>query len=97
MTELLDELPPLSKRQEECIRLLAHFWLQHRHMPTQKEIAAEMKISSAAAQGHIEALVKKGYLTRIPGQRRNIRITTNGLEKLKMLGEATTDQQELFT
>jgi DNA-binding MarR family transcriptional regulator len=49
--------------------------------------------TQATTGQHIEALVKKGYLSKATGEaRRNIRLTTLAVERLKSQG----DQQELL-
>ncbi len=52
--------------------------------PTQREIAGQLGCSQAAALGHINALVKKGYLTKNIGEHgRNMRLTVLAMEKLR--------------
>lgn len=95
MAEFLDELPPLTKKQEGVMRYLATFWSKNRHMPTQKQIGEAMGVQAAAAQGYVEALAKKGYVMRIAGRRRNLRFTSAGVEKLTLIG-APLEQRDLF-
>lgn len=100
MVQLLEELPRLTQRQEGCLARIYKFFLEHRYYPTSREIAKGINVGNAA-NTHIAALVKKGYLMLRKGEPRNVRFTERGLEKLSFMGVATDkqktiDQMELF-
>ncbi len=80
-------LPTLTKRQAEVLTFLGRYFQTHRDYPTQREIADHFGISQNAAALHLVALSKKNYVVRLPGERRNIRLTALALEKLRMIGE----------
>lgn len=80
-------LPTLTKRQTEVLAFLGRYFQANRDYPTQREIADHFGISQNAAALHLVALGKKSYVMRLPGERRNIRLTARALEKLRMLGE----------
>lgn len=77
-------LPQLTDRQLVVLRAIHTTVQAEKHYPTQREIAEQLGYSQSAALGHINALVKKGYLSRDVGAHsRNIRLTTLAIEKLK--------------
>jgi len=80
-------LPTLTKRQTEVLTFLGHYFQSNRDYPTQREIADHFGISQNAAALHLVALSKKNYVVRLPGERRNIRLTPLALEKLRLIGE----------
>jgi DNA-binding MarR family transcriptional regulator len=86
-------LPPLTERQLQVLRLIERTALERQAYPTQREVAQALGFTQATTGQHIEALVKKGYLSKATGEaRRNIRLTTLAVERLKSQG----DQQELL-
>lgn len=89
-------LPPLTARQEKLFRYIWEYWQQHTYTPTQREMAAHMEMSSSNPAPHLNALESKGYVRRVPGSRRNIRITHAGAKKLELLGVLTEEQLDLF-
>lgn len=61
--------------------------MRERQCPTQREVAAGLGYSQAAAGQHIAALVKKGYLLTLPTKTsRNLRMTQCAIEKLRLTG-----------
>lgn len=81
-------LPPLTEKQGRCLLFIFNYYAEHRHFPTHREIAREMGSSSTTAAMYIDPLVEKGYLKRVGRGKtaRNIRVTVDGLERLRMLG-----------
>lgn len=80
-------LPTLTKRQTEVLSFLGRYFQDNRDYPTQREIADHFGISQNAAALHLQALSKKNYVVRLPGERRNIRLTALAIEKLRMIGK----------
>lgn len=80
-------LPTLTQRQTEVLVFLSRYFQTNRDYPTQREIAEHFGVSQNAAALHLGALSKKNYVVRLPGERRNIRLTGLALEKLRMIGE----------
>lgn len=80
----IEPLPQLTKRQDECLRYIAGFLMQHNYYPTQREIANAMGIRSNTAYAFTEPLKKKGYLEicRKIG-RRNLRLTDQAYKLLE--------------
>jgi DNA-binding MarR family transcriptional regulator len=81
-------LPALTKKQSECLLFIFNYYAEHRHFPTHREIARAMGSTSATAAMYIDPLVEKGYLKRASKGKtaRNIRVTVDGLERLRMMG-----------
>jgi SOS-response transcriptional repressor LexA len=82
----LKVLPALTEKQSECLLFIFNFYSEHRHFPTHKEITRAMGSQSRTAAMYIDPLVEKGYLTRGGREARNIRITVDGVERLRMMG-----------
>jgi DNA-binding MarR family transcriptional regulator len=79
-------LPALTEKQGQCLLFVFDYYAEHRHFPTHREIARAMGIQSSTAAMYLDPLVEKGYLTREGRGARNIRITEDGVERLRMLG-----------
>ena len=78
--------PKLTDKQLECLRFVFDFYTEHLYYPSRQEIGEALQVSAPAANYHIEALVKKGYLLRVEGERRNIRVNPDSEPILKHLG-----------
>ncbi len=60
----------LSPKQKEVYEYMQEFFIEFHCIPTCNAIASHFDFKSRnAAQCHIDALVKKGYLERTSGQR----------------------------
>src|SRR5215204_1997197 len=82
-------LPALTTKQSECLLFIFNFYTQHKHFPTHRQITQAMGSCSKTAAMYIDPLVEKGYLTRVGDNKkesRNIRITVDGVERLKLMG-----------
>jgi Mn-dependent DtxR family transcriptional regulator len=80
-------LPALTTKQAECLLFIFNFYSSHRHFPTHREIAAAMNVRSNTAVMYLEPLIEKGYLALAASrQPRNVRLTEDGLEKLRLMG-----------
>ncbi len=77
-------LPPVTDRQLEVLQTIYTVVQTEKRYPTQRQVAELLGYTQTAATGHINALVKKGYLAREAGTtRRNIRLTSLAIEKLE--------------
>ncbi len=66
----------LTKRQSEILELIREFLQVTGFPPTRSEIASQFGFRSAnAAEEHLRALARKGYINIKPGTSRGIRIT----------------------
>ena len=66
----------LTPRQEQILKLIQRFLADTGYPPTRSEIAAELGFRSAnAAEQHLRALARKGFITLQPGASRGIRLS----------------------
>lgn len=66
----------LTKRQAEVLQLIRDFAQATGFPPTRAEIARQFGFRSAnAAEEHLKALARKGYIDMLPGASRGIRLT----------------------
>ena len=73
--EELTALPKLTPRQSEILELISKAIEESGLPPTRAEIANQLGFASAnAAEEHLRALAKKGYIELTPGPSRGIRI-----------------------
>lgn len=64
---------PLTERQREILAYLESFSAEHGYAPTMREIADHFGWTAPhSAVDHVEALERKGYVTRQAGQARTI-------------------------
>ncbi len=71
----LTTLPKLTARQSEILELVTNIIDESGSPPTRAEIATKLGFASAnAAEEHLRALAKKGYIELTPGISRGIRI-----------------------
>ena len=71
----LTALPRLTPRQDEILKLISKAIEESGLPPTRAEIAQQLGFASAnAAEEHLRALAKKGYIELTPGTSRGIRI-----------------------
>ncbi len=65
----------LTPRQQEILRLIQNTIEDEGYPPTRAEIARSLGFRSAnAAEDHLRALERKGYIELLPGQSRGIRL-----------------------
>lgn len=83
---MMPVFPKLSDKQQECLKFIYDFYTANLYYPSRRELAEAIHATAASANQHIEALIKKGYLLRVAGESRNIRVNPDTLEVLKHLG-----------
>lgn len=67
--------PDLSPRQRETLAFIARQVAQTGYPPTRSELADALGVRSAnAAELHLQALARKGYIELVPGASRGIRL-----------------------
>lgn len=67
---------PLTARQAEILELIRDTIISTGMPPTRAEIAKQLGFRSAnAAEDHLKALAKKGFIEMLPGTSRGIRLT----------------------
>lgn len=71
----MNPLPDLSPRQREALDLIERQLGQTGYPPTRTELAEALGVRSAnAAELHLQALARKGYIELVPGASRGIRL-----------------------
>jgi len=66
----------LTLRQQEMLGFIQVYLRENGYWPSIREIQSHFDFKSTnAVMGHLRALEKKGYISRIPGQARTFRIT----------------------
>lgn len=66
---------PLTPRQAEILQLVKDYQAETGMPPTRAEIAAHLGFKSAnAAEEHLKALAKKGFIEMMPGTSRGLRL-----------------------
>lgn len=77
----IHELKPLTNRQKQIFDLIKESINDTGMPPTRAEIASFFGFKSAnAAEEHLKALAKKGYIEMLPGTSRGIRLAKQFLE-----------------
>jgi SOS-response transcriptional repressor LexA len=74
-----------SPRQWDTLEVLAELTARHGYPPTHRELAVRLGIrpgNSNAVYQHLEALVRKGLVTRVIGTARTTLITPAGMVEL---------------
>jgi len=85
---------PLSNRQQQTFDAIQRHMEKNGMPPTIRELMAELKIAyPRGVQGHLEALEKKGYITRDPRASRGIRLA----ERFKQAKETVADLADKIT
>jgi repressor LexA len=96
---------PLTPRQAEILQLLKDYQAHSGMPPTRAEIATQLGFKSAnAAEEHLKALAKKGFIEMMPGTSRGIRLIEEELvanepeySGLPLIGRVAAGQPILAT
>lgn len=74
----------LTLRQQEVLGFLQCYMREQHTWPSFREIEAHFGFKSTnAVMGHLKALERKGYISRVPGQARTFRITSDLSEEAR--------------
>jgi REP element-mobilizing transposase RayT len=79
-------MEPLTDRQREVLEVIEDSVRRHGFPPTLREIGKRLGLANVnAVRGHVEALEKKGYISKDPDKARSIRTihTTSVLSRFK--------------
>ena len=83
----------LTKKQTNILNFIKDFIFKNGYPPTIREVADQFKIYVRAAQDHLKALERKGYIVREKGKTRSIcllpRLQTSSLSQLPVLGQVS--------
>jgi repressor LexA len=95
MLNEISELRPLTNRQQQVFDLIKEKISETGMPPTRAEIAKFFGFRSAnAAEEHLKALAKKGYIEMLPGTSRGIRLTEKLMEEagLPLIGRVAAGE-----
>lgn len=74
----------LTLKQQEILGYIIHHMRMNQNWPSFREIEQHFGFRSTnAVMGHLKALERKGFITRIPGQARSFRITMDLSDEAK--------------
>ncbi len=93
-------MKPLTPRQQTVLSFVEEFFQQQGYPPTVREVAAHFGIQPRAADDHLSALKRKGYLHREPGLSRGLALTGRQSElvvEVPILGQIAAGQPLLAT
>ncbi|MEM1211940.1 MAG: transcriptional repressor LexA [Planctomycetota bacterium] len=68
-------LPNLTPKQKRILTLIRESRLAHGYSPTMQELGDELGVSKVTVFEHVEALIKKGCLTRDPNKARSLELS----------------------
>jgi len=74
--------PQLTDRQKEVLAFIKEFADENGYPPTMREICARFGFQPRAATNHVEALVRKGYLSKKPLKSRSLEVIGFGRRNL---------------
>ena len=93
---MISSLPKLTSRQAEILHLVEKSIQEFGAPPTRSEIAKQLGFASAnAAEEHLKALAKKGYLELSPGTSRGIRLASIVRQAAKEIQKASQNFSQL--
>jgi len=95
MLTATSELRPLTNRQQQIFDLIKENISETGMPPTRAEIATFFGFKSAnAAEEHLKALAKKGYIEMLPGTSRGIRLAEKFIEQdgLPLIGRVAAGE-----
>ena len=88
----------LTERQQAVYQFIAGFQERNSYPPTIQEIARHLKVSgNLGVIRHLNALEKKGWLTRTPGSSRSIRLLRPAAGTYLPAGERVIHSDEQFS
>lgn len=90
-----DQTLKLTSRQQQVFDVLVKYVDEHRYPPSRQELAGLLHLSSPnAAEDHLKALDRKGYITLIKGKSRGITINIRGSHcaATELLRELVSDE-----
>ena len=82
MTDYVDR--PLTDRQREILTFIARHLREHGYAPSLRDICDQTGIASTnGVLDHLNALSRKGYLTRDLATARSLRLTDRGKDEVE--------------
>lgn len=93
-------MKPLTSRQQAVLSFVEEYFQQQGYPPTVREVAAHFGIQPRAADDHLSALKRKGYLHREPGRSRGLALMgrlSEQVVEVPILGQIAAGQPLLAT
>ena len=87
--------PQLTQRQNEVLGFIKEFTSDNAYPPTMREICGRFGFQPRAATTHVDALVRKGYLTKQPRKSRSIEVVgfgRRGLVEVPIVGRVAAGE-----
>lgn len=84
----------LPLRQQYALDSIRRFIADQGYPPTVRELAADMGISSAGAEQHLQALTRKGAIERLAGSPRAISIPREDIDSSQSCDDSTPVDNE---
>ena len=92
-SNMRQETPRLTARQQQILELIQNAIALSGAPPTRAEIASELGFRSAnAAEEHLQALARKGVIELVSGTSRGIRLRNDALRSINELRESRMKQ-----
>ena len=85
----------LTDRQKEVLEFIKEFASDNGYSPTMREICSRFGFQPRAATNHVDALVRKGYLTKQPMKSRSIEVvgfSKRGLTEVPIVGRVAAGE-----
>jgi repressor LexA len=85
----------LTARQSEVLEFIKVFLRENGYSPTMREICARFRFMPRAATNHVNALVRKGYLTKKPLTSRSLEVvgfSRRGLTEVPIVGRVAAGE-----
>ena len=95
-------MKPLTPKQQKVLDYIQSFFEKRGYPPTMREIAEQFQMVVSGAYGHVQALIRKGYLKQTEGKRRAIELAQSlrsaaDIVQLPLLGRVAAGQPVLAT
>ena len=72
----------ITEKQKDVLQFIQDYYSANFYPPSINEIAGSQKVVCNTVQGNVEALEKKGYITKKAAKARSIILTPKGREAL---------------
>jgi repressor LexA len=85
----------LTVRQKAVLSFIKEFLQENGYPPTNREICAQFRFLPRAATNHVNALVKKGYVSKKPLKSRSLEIigqSRRGLKEVPIVGRVAAGE-----
>lgn len=74
LLRVIDYMQTLTGRQKQILEYLRSFQAEHGYPPSLREVAGHFKVNLGTVQDHLQALTRKGYVSREVNRSRGLRL-----------------------